>query len=93
MSGVINERVCALKLEAMDRITCGKLKSPEKVWKMQVAEIGHQKAMDQTDLSVINKLIRFWHGFWHCWGGEVLTEVRENFQSGRANHSANKKYS
>lgn len=51
MSGVINERVYALKLEAMDRITCDKLKSPEKVWKTEVAEIGHQKAMDQTDLS------------------------------------------
>ena len=31
------------------------VKSPEKVWKMEVAETGHQKAMDQTDLSYVEQ--------------------------------------
>uniref|UniRef100_A0A663EA50 Phospholipase A2 n=1 Tax=Aquila chrysaetos chrysaetos TaxID=223781 RepID=A0A663EA50_AQUCH len=30
----------------------------------------------------------FGKGFWHCWMGEVLTEIRDNFQRGRANHRA-----
>lgn len=39
----------------MDCITFVKLRSPEKVWNTEIAEMGHQKAMDQTDLACIEQ--------------------------------------
>lgn len=56
ISGVTDERVCALELETVGCITCNKLKSPERSedW-TEAAEMDHQKTMDKTNLSCVEQ--------------------------------------